>query len=156
MAIVYLSLGSNLGKRKKNLREAIRFLGENSNIKIKRISSFYETEPIGPPQPKYINAAIELETELNPFAILFECKKIEGILGREPSSEKWGPRPIDLDILLYNDEIINESDLVIPHPLMHKRKFVLKPLAEIAPEVIHPMLNKRIKKLLQDETHKKD
>lgn len=110
----------------------------------------HETEPWGvKDQPRFINMAIEVETELDPPKLLEILKTIEGEIGRR-ESYKWGPRVIDLDILLYNDFVINTPELHIPHPHMHEREFVLRPLAEIAPDKIHPVLKKSVKELLSE------
>ena len=148
MSIVYISIGSNLGNRQKNCLKAIEILKE-SGQKVGRQSSMHETKPWGiEEQPEFINMAVELETELQPIELLDLLKNIEIEMGRE-KTVKWGPRLIDLDILLYDNKIIDEDSLKIPHPLMHERLFVLEPLSEIAGEVIHPVLQKKIKDLRQ-------
>jgi 2-amino-4-hydroxy-6-hydroxymethyldihydropteridine diphosphokinase len=139
---VYLSLGSNLGDREANLREAIARLGELGAVK--KTSSFYETEPVEfTEQPWFINCAVELETTLTPRELLKDMLAIEQAMGRERVQPK-GPRLIDLDILLFDDKVTHEPGLTIPHPAMHERRFVLEPLAEIAPEVRHPRSKKKI------------
>ncbi len=113
-------------------------------------SSFYETKPVGgPPQPDYVNCVIELDTETEPQSLLEEFKGIELELGRKPGT-RWGPRVIDIDILLYGNKVINDSNLKIPHESMHKRIFVLEPLCEISPDFKHPVLRKTIFELLKD------
>jgi 2-amino-4-hydroxy-6-hydroxymethyldihydropteridine diphosphokinase len=147
MAIVYLSIGSNLGDREKNLSRAIEIL-EKQGIFVRKRSSLYETEPWGEKnQPLFLNMALEIETELKPQELLRVVKNVEIEAGRE-RSYKWGPRIIDLDILLYNHIIVNEETLKIPHPLMHERDFVLRPLDEIAPDAMHPLLKISIHALL--------
>jgi 2-amino-4-hydroxy-6-hydroxymethyldihydropteridine diphosphokinase len=147
MAIVYLSIGSNLGDREKNLSRAIEIL-EKQGIFVRKRSSLYETEPWGEKnQPLFLNMALEIETELKPQELLRVVKNVEIEAGRE-RSYKWGPRIIDLDILLYNHIIVNEETLKIPHPLMHERDFVLRPLDEIAPDAMHPLLKISIHDLL--------
>jgi len=147
MAIVYLSIGSNLGDRENNLSKSIELL-EKQGIFVKKRSSLYETEPWGEKnQPQFLNMALEVETELKPQELLHLLKNVETEIGRE-SSYMWGPRIIDLDILLYNHIIVNEDMLKIPHPFMHERDFVLRPLDEIAPDVIHPLLKMNIHELL--------
>jgi len=146
MAIVYLSLGSNLGDRKKNLDRAIELL-ENKGIIVNKRSSLCETLPWGEAnQPRFLNMALEIETKLKPRVLLSVLKKVETEVGRK-TSYKWGPRTVDLDILLYNHIILNEDALKIPHPFMHEREFVLRPLDEIAPDVMHPLLKMNIHEL---------
>jgi 2-amino-4-hydroxy-6-hydroxymethyldihydropteridine diphosphokinase len=147
MAIVYLSIGSNLGDREKNLSRSIELL-EQAGIFVKKRSSVYETEPWGEKnQPLFLNMALEVETEFKPQELLRVLKNVETEVGRE-KSYVWGPRIIDLDILLYNHIIVNEDTLKIPHPFMHERDFVLRPLDEIAPDVMHPLLKMNIHELL--------
>lgn len=147
MSKVYIGIGSNLGKKEENCLKAIKLLSEKG-MAVKKQSSIYETEPWGvKDQPKFINMAVEVEAELKPLEILEILKTVEREVGRQ-DSYRWGPRIIDLDILLYNDLVINTDDLRIPHPLMHQREFVLRPLSEIAPDKVHPVLKKTIKELL--------
>ena len=134
---VYLSLGSNLGDQARNLRDAIAAL-RKAGIDVTRISSMYETEPVDYlDQPWFLNIAIEAETELPAVALLKALRQIEANIGSKKLVSK-GPRLIDLDILLYGDETIDTPELQVPHPRMHLRRFVLEPLAEIAPNVCHP------------------
>lgn len=148
MAIAYIGIGSNLGNRQKNCLRAIELLQKKDIIVTKR-SSLYETEPWGvKDQPRFINMAVEIDTSLEPKKLLTILKNIEKELGREKSS-KWGPRTIDLDILLFDDIILNKDNLKIPHPLMHERDFVLRPLCEIAPDIYHPLLKIRMHELMQ-------
>jgi len=153
MPIVILSLGSNLGEnnskdgRSRNLERAIERL-EKNGMKIARKSSIYETEPEGiAEQPKFLNMAVELLTELTPEECLKTIHQVETELGRVREF-KNGPRTIDLDIIFYDQSIINDQDLVIPHPRMHRRAFVLVPLAEILPDYRHPIYHKTIRQLL--------
>lgn len=145
--IVYLGLGSNLGDRKVNLERVLEEIGKV--VKIIRQSSVYETIPRGyKDQGKFLNMAIEIDTGLSPDDLLVALQKIETGMGRERKNViKWGPRIIDIDILLYNDEIIETETLRVPHPLMHERDFVLIPMLDIAPSKIHPKLKKDIKTL---------
>jgi|SRR6185312_1344789 len=144
----YLSLGSNLGNRAKSLRECIRRLGEMGEVR--RVSSFYETEPMEVrEQPWFLNCVVELETLLSPQELLAGIRNIEAQLGRERLVEK-GPRTIDIDILLLDDVVIDTPDIKIPHPAMQERRFVLAPLAEIAPEILHPRLGRSAAALLAD------
>jgi 2-amino-4-hydroxy-6-hydroxymethyldihydropteridine diphosphokinase len=142
---VYLSLGSNLGDRELNLRTAISRLSALG--KVIRISSFYETEPVEfIEQPWFLNCAIELQTSLTPQELLHGLLALERHMGRERFQPK-GPRLIDLDILLFDDLTLHEPGLTIPHPALHERGFVLEPLAEIAAEIKHPVLQKKISEL---------
>jgi 2-amino-4-hydroxy-6-hydroxymethyldihydropteridine diphosphokinase len=126
----YLALGSNLGDRLENLRSAVALLGER-DVRPIRSSRVYETEPVGgPPQPEYLNAVIEVETELDAGDLLRACLDVEDVLGRV-RSERWGPRTLDVDVLTFGRDRIDRSDLVIPHPRMHQRAFVLVPLLEL-------------------------
>lgn len=134
---VYLSLGSNLGDREKNLRTAIAALAK-ANVRVTRVSSFYETEPVDlRAQPWFLNCAVQAETELPPLELMRTLRGIESQMGSKKLIAK-GPRLIDIDILLYGDETIDTPELQVPHPRMLQRKFVLVPLAEIAPNLKHP------------------
>jgi len=135
---VYLSLGSNIGDRKKHLRAAVKILKEHEEIKLTEISSLYETEPEGNPrQRKFYNLAVGLKTNLSPRDLLKLCLSIEELFKRERKT-KWGPRTIDLDILLYGAKEVEERDLQIPHPRLKERAFMIIPLLEIAPQVKVP------------------
>lgn len=148
MSIVYIGIGSNLGNREKNCLHAIEFL-EKKGITVKKMSSMYETKPWGvKDQPPFLNMAIEIETALKPKELLALLKDIEAEIGREESL-RWGPRKIDLDILLFDNIVLNRNDLIIPHPLMHERDFVLRPLCEIASDIKHPLLEVNICDLLE-------
>ena len=143
---VYLALGSNLGDRMGNLKSAIERLSRE--LTIKKVSSVYETEPVYyKEQPLYLNAVLSAITELDPFELLRFVKGIENELGRQPSFRN-APRLIDIDILFYGDRAIETSELTIPHPRIAERAFVLVPLAEIAPRLVHPVLQKRVSELL--------
>lgn len=133
--IVFLGLGSNMGNRDENIRRAISLLSFNPNIEIEKISSIIETEPEGYiNQNKFLNGVVKIRTGLSPYTLLREVLQIENVMGRRRVF-KNGPRIIDIDILLYDEEIIDSSDLVIPHPRMWYREFVLKPLFEIEPDI---------------------
>jgi len=148
MSIVYIGIGSNLGDRQENCLHAIELL-QKKGIVVTKKSSLYETEPWGyKDQPQFINMAIEIETEFNPEELLTVLKNIEREMGREESF-RWGPRKVDLDILLFDTIILTEDSLEIPHPLLHKRYFVLRPLCEIASDILHPLLKVSIFDLLQ-------
>lgn len=136
MARVFLGLGSNLGDREENLREAVQMI--STFTEIVRISSSYETEPVGnEEQPDFLNCALEIKTALPPGKLLAELKAVEDELGRV-RGEKWGPRTIDIDIIFYDDLVIDSDELKIPHPGSHLRRFVLEPMCEISPDFTHP------------------
>ena len=139
MEKVYLSLGSNLEDPKEQLRMAIGYLEKLSLSQVANVSSFYQTKPMGPVnQPDFINAVVELNTQLDPLQLLDCCQAIEASQGRIRSAERFGPRKIDIDILLYGNEIIEHERLMIPHYGLKERPFVLYPLTEIAAELILP------------------
>ncbi len=145
---VYLALGSNLGNRLANLKNAISNLTPQMDVKKK--SPVYETPPWGhTDQPPFLNQCLMVETYLEPENLLAHLKRLETVLGREPTFEN-GPRIIDIDILFYDDLILNTPPLVIPHPRMHTRGFVLVPLNDIAPDMVHPVLGKPVGELLLD------
>ncbi|MBF0464569.1 MAG: 2-amino-4-hydroxy-6-hydroxymethyldihydropteridine diphosphokinase [Nitrospirae bacterium] len=144
----FISIGSNIGDRKANCTRAVQLLNSN-DIVVKAVSGMYETKPWGvTSQPDFINMCVEIETTLQPTELLAVLKEIEKIMGRKESA-RWGPRVIDLDIVFYGQEIINTQNLQIPHPHMHERDFVLIPLSELAPRMLHPVLNKTVEELLR-------
>jgi 2-amino-4-hydroxy-6-hydroxymethyldihydropteridine diphosphokinase len=145
---IYLALGSNLGDRMSNLTTAVQHLSQK--LTIKKVSSVYETEPIYyEKQPLYLNAALSAVTRLDPFELYRFVKSIESNLGRQPSFRN-APRTIDIDILFYGDRIIETPELTVPHPRIAERAFVLVPLAEIAPGLVHPVTHEKISKLLAE------
>ncbi len=152
MAIVYLSLGSNKGDRIGYVQQATSLLAAVDGINIIRASAFYETEPWNMTSDTwFVNAVIEIKTILSPVDLLNECHRIEKQLGREREKEDaYDDRTIDIDILFYNKDIINDSNLVIPHKYVHLRAFTLVPLLELAPDFVHPVLNKTISELHSD------
>jgi 2-amino-4-hydroxy-6-hydroxymethyldihydropteridine diphosphokinase len=147
MTKTYLLLGSNMGNREAFLSKALTEIDATIG-KISKKSKIYQTEPWGEKeQEDFLNIAVEVETKLKPKKILEKIHEIEKLLDRE-ETYKWGPREIDIDILLYGEEMISEVDLTIPHPFIHERKFTLIPLAEIAPELYHPIMGANIMDLL--------
>lgn len=152
MAIVYLSLGSNKGDRIGYVQQATSLLGALDDVTIIRTSAFYETEPWGmDTETWFVNAVVEIKTKLSPQELLAECRRIERQLGKvKNQSEAYQDRTIDIDILFYNNEIINEEDLIIPHKFVHLRAFTLVPLLELIPDYEHPVLHKTISDLHND------
>jgi len=149
LVTVYLGLGSNLGNRQDNLKEALGFLSQR--MRVEKASSVYDTEPVGNvDQDRFLNMVCQVYTRLAPKELLILAKGIESKLGRVGKSDN--PRPIDIDILFYGDQIIETPELVIPHPRLAKRAFVLVPLAEIAPTLRHPSSGKTIQEILQRAT----
>ncbi|MBN1898060.1 MAG: 2-amino-4-hydroxy-6-hydroxymethyldihydropteridine diphosphokinase [Spirochaetes bacterium] len=151
---VYLSLGSNIGDREKNIINALRLL-KIKGIPITKMSSLYESEPVGiEDQPWFYNMVIKISSSLQPDKILKIVKDIEAEIGRMWTT-KWGPRVIDIDILFYEDQIVNMENLVIPHKEFHNRDFVLVPMVEIEPDFIHPVLKKSIEDILESPRKRK-
>jgi len=146
---VFLSLGSNLGDRERHLHRALELIEQHAG-KLQRVSAFYRTAAWGKEeQPDFLNAAAELKTSLEPSELLRTLLSVEEKMGRR-RAEKWGPRTIDIDILLYEDRIVDQAGLHVPHPALHLRRFVLEPLNEIAPGAQHPQFKKSIAQLLAD------
>ncbi len=151
MTKAYISVGSNMGKKLDNCKKGIELLEDYGPIKIIAISKFYKTEPVDYlDQDWFVNAVFAVETELLPDELLKILKKIESDAGRGEKGIRFGPRVLDMDILLYDDLIMDTPRLVIPHPRMDKRRFVLAPLCDIDPFVIHPVLKKNIRQILDD------
>ncbi|MCM3639480.1 2-amino-4-hydroxy-6-hydroxymethyldihydropteridine diphosphokinase [Sporosarcina luteola] len=139
MNIAYLSIGSNIGDRLHHLKEAVRALHSHEGIDVTKVSSIYETAPVGyTEQADFLNLAVSIATSLDPFELLAACQQVENGLGRVREI-RWGPRTVDLDILLYNNDNIEAENLIVPHPRMGERAFVLVPLLEIAPAIGHPV-----------------
>jgi 2-amino-4-hydroxy-6-hydroxymethyldihydropteridine diphosphokinase len=145
---VYIGIGSNLGNKRENYQEALVRIAKIPKTRITKESSLYESEPLGDLKEWFVNGVIEIETELRPEELHRRCQNIERAMGRKKVRKKWGARIIDLDILLFNSLKQQKRRLSIPHPEMQDRKFVLVPLGEIAPQVIHPVLNMTISELL--------
>lgn len=150
MTIAYLSIGSNLGEKYDNCTRAKEMVDGLNHTRVLAISSFYRTEPVDfLNQAWFVNGALRIETDFDPFTLMGHLKRIEGLMGQGEKDVRFGPRIVDLDIVLYGEEVINTDTLVIPHPRMHKRCFVLKPLCDIASGVVHPTLGKSMEQLLQ-------
>lgn len=146
----FIALGSNLGDRELNLLRAIAEIGRLKDTKIREISGFYDTEPVGPAeQENFLNSVLLLETTLTPHELLAELQRIETEVFKRRRTVQWGPRTMDLDILFFDNLVIAEENLTIPHPRLHERRFVLAPLAEIAPDHVHPQSGMTVEKLLR-------
>jgi 2-amino-4-hydroxy-6-hydroxymethyldihydropteridine diphosphokinase len=149
MQDVFIGLGSNLGDRELNLLRGVAELGKLPGSKITALSSFYDTEPVGPvAQENFLNAVLQLTTSLLPRPLLQELQRIETDIFQRQRDVHWGPRRLDLDMLLYGAQRLTSPELTVPHPRLHERRFVLVPLAEIAPDLIHPILDVRVAELL--------
>jgi 2-amino-4-hydroxy-6-hydroxymethyldihydropteridine diphosphokinase len=134
----FLGVGSNLGDRLKNLRSAADLLDAEPGIRVAASARVWETDPVGgPPQPEFLNTVLEIETDLEPRGLLEACHRVEAALHRERIT-RWGPRTIDIDILLYGTESVNEPDLIVPHPRARERAFVVLPWLELAPDLVFP------------------
>lgn len=149
MNIAYIAFGTNVGNREENINVALKMM-EDRGLKIIKTSKIYVTEPYGyKDQPEFLNGAVEVETSLSCRELLNVLLNIEKDMGRVRHF-KWGPRNIDLDIIFYNDEVIDEPDLKVPHPDMQNRDFVLKPLCDLNPNFVHPVFKKTVKTLLEE------
>ncbi|MDY7231946.1 2-amino-4-hydroxy-6-hydroxymethyldihydropteridine diphosphokinase [Hyalangium rubrum] len=147
-ANVYVGLGSNEGDREGHLVAALQALSRIDAVAVLRCSSLFDSAPVGPSQPRYLNAVVALDCGLPPQRLLTILQRIEQDLGRQRSGVRWGPRPIDLDILLWDGEVVADANLQVPHLELHKRRFALEPLVELAPELQHPVLRVTVKELL--------
>ena len=148
-ATIYIALGANEGDRELQLLRAIAEIGKLPETRITALSPFYDCEPVGRvPQPDYLNAVAKLVTTLTPHQLLVACQRIETEIFHRKRGVHWGPRPLDLDILFYDVRIISDEKLTIPHPRLHIRRFVLQPLVDIAPDFIHPLLQRTVADLL--------
>lgn len=151
MKRVFLSLGSNLGDRVAHIRKALAMLAD-LGLELRRVSSFYKTEPVDfRAQPWFVNCVVEVGTDLMPLQLLRACQSVERALGRRPEASK-GPRPIDIDILLYENVVVRSSALIVPHQSMGERRFVLIPLSELATHLRHPVTQRTIVEMLHDTT----
>lgn len=146
----FIGVGSNVGRREEQIARAIALLRASPDITVLRQAALYETEPVGiEDQPWFINTAVEVETDLPPLELLRRLKEIERLVGRRERG-RWEMREIDLDLLLYGDLVLEGAELALPHPQLDRRRFVLEPLVELAPELIHPRLQKRLRQLLAE------
>ena len=149
MIKVFVGIGSNLGDREFLVRKAVEALRDLPHTSVIRVSSLYDTEPVGEvDQPPFLNAVVWLETELDPRSLLWHLLLIEKRMGRV-RGKRWGPRSIDLDLLFYGDRVLDEPDLTVPHPEAHRRAFVLYPLQELEPDFVHPVTGESIRKLIR-------
>jgi 2-amino-4-hydroxy-6-hydroxymethyldihydropteridine diphosphokinase len=146
----FIGLGSNVGRRREHITRAIGLLKDLPKVEVLRRAAWYETEPVGVEEQRwFINTAVEVETDLTPRELLGHLKEIERTVGRQERG-RFGPREVDLDLLLYGGLILEEEDLILPHPELHRRRFALEPLCELAPELVHPRLGRPLREILAD------
>jgi len=149
VARIFLGVGSNEGDRAAAISGGIQQLGRTPGIHIVQVAMLYESEAVGGPlQGPYLNTVVECQTSLEPLPLLTILKRVEVAQGRRPSAVRWGPRPLDLDILFYDDRVMQTERLTIPHPLVQMRRFALEPMAQLAPTFIHPLLQRSMADLL--------
>jgi 2-amino-4-hydroxy-6-hydroxymethyldihydropteridine diphosphokinase len=149
--LAYVALGSNLGDREAHLAAAIQALRARPAVRVTSVSTVYETAPVGPPpQGPYLNAVVRLRTRLAPRALLACLLEIEAAEGRRRSAGRWSPRTLDLDLLFYGSLTLDEPGLCVPHPRLHERAFVLEPLRDVAPRLVHPLLGKSVEELARN------
>jgi 2-amino-4-hydroxy-6-hydroxymethyldihydropteridine diphosphokinase len=147
----YISTGSNMGEKLENCRDALAALNRTDTVDVESISRFYLTEPMEYfDQPWFVNAAAKINTSLDPVGLLALLKSFEVKYGRVDSGVRFGPRSLDFDIIFFNDMIIETEHLIVPHPRMHNREFVLRPISDLVPEMVHPVFNKSIRQLLDE------
>ena len=148
---VYIGIGSNVGDKAANFRKGIAAISHCDGCTVEAQSPLYETEPVYlESQEWFLNGVIRISTDLEPEALFTQLKGIEHAMGRQPGSTRYGPRVLDLDILFYDDRIVRAGSVEIPHPNLHERRFVLKPLNDIAPDLVHPVLGQTVKSLLSN------
>ncbi len=148
---IFVGLGANIGDRERTIRRALAQLDKLPETELLRVSSLYDTDPIGVlEQPPFLNAVAELESGLAARELLWHLLLVERRLGRDGTRQRWGPRTIDLDLLLYGNDEIDEPDLIVPHPELHRRAFVLVPMAELAPDLLHPVIDRSVRELLHE------
>ncbi|HNV86253.1 MAG TPA: 2-amino-4-hydroxy-6-hydroxymethyldihydropteridine diphosphokinase [Candidatus Omnitrophota bacterium] len=152
MTVAYVGLGSNLGDREGTIRKALARLNERDVLRVRKISAFYETKPVGyPDQPDFLNAVCEIETGYPARELLAALRETEDFFGRERKIEQ-GPRTLDLDLLAFGDWVVREEGLILPHPRMHERDFVLRPFLDVNPDWVHPMLGRSVRVLFEKLT----